>query len=133
MKILIVDDDPAMIELLQMLLAPSNAEIVSTTQSLDAVHLVEVEAPDLILLDMMMPEMDGKQTCQAIRTVSDVPVVIISAMDTPSLVAEVLNAGADDYLIKPVSSGILTARINKLMRRVRANAEINNISVEMNL
>lgn len=133
MKILIVDDDPAMIELLQMLLATSNAEIVSTTQSLDAVRLVEVEAPDLILMDMMMPEMDGKQTCQAIRTISDVPVVIISAMDTPSLVAEVLNAGADDYLIKPVSSGILTARINKLMRRVRANAEINNISVEMNL
>jgi DNA-binding response OmpR family regulator len=122
-----------MIELLQMLLATSNAEIISTTQSLDAVHLVEVEAPDLILMDMMMPEMDGKQTCQAIRTISDVPVVIISAMDTPSLVAEVLNAGADDYLIKPVSSGILTARINKLMRRVRANAEINNISVEMNL
>ncbi len=133
MKILIVDDDPAMIELLQMLLAPTNAEIIATTYSVEAVNLVQNEAPELILLDLMMPEMDGKQTCQAIRAISDVPVVIISAMDTPGLVAEVLNAGADDYLIKPVSSSMLTARINKLMRRVRANAEFNSISVEMNL
>lgn len=72
--------------------------------------------PDLILLDLWMPEMDGRQVCKAIRNSSSVPILILSALDTPDTIAEVLNAGADDYLVKPVSQNILHAYLRKFTR-----------------
>ena len=89
--------------------------------------LAKNESPDVIILDLMMPEMDGYQVCNAIRPFSSVPILILSAFDMPGMVSKALDAGADDYLIKPVASSILIAHLNNLVRR--ANAPIMNGSV----
>ncbi len=70
----------------------------------------------------MMPEMDGWEVCKAIREFSNLPILILSALDNPGMVAAALDAGADDYLIKPVPSGVLIAHINNLLRRSRLEA-----------
>jgi DNA-binding response OmpR family regulator len=68
----------------------------------------------------MMPGMDGWQVCSEVRSFSDVPILILSALDSPGMVASALDAGADDYLVKPVPSGVLLAHLNNLVRRALA-------------
>ncbi|GAP20199.1 response regulator transcription factor [Leptolinea tardivitalis] len=116
MRILIIDDDPASTELIRILLASFPAEVISTNLPAEGIDLAKKLKPDLILLDLWMPEMDGRQVCKAIRRSSSVPILILSALDSPETIAEVLDAGADDYLIKPVSQNILHAYIKKFLR-----------------
>jgi DNA-binding response OmpR family regulator len=120
MKILVIDDDPAMTELLRLLLLPTQSTIITCNSGCEGVKLVEAEHPELVILDLMMPEMDGCQVCQSVRKFSDLPILILSALDNPGMVAKALDAGADDYLIKPVPSGVLIAHINNLIRRAHA-------------
>jgi len=75
--------------------------------------------PDIVLLDYMLPGMDGMETTQQIRKVTKAPILILSVLDDPATLARALDAGADDYLIKPVSRGVLIAQINNLVRRYR--------------
>lgn len=117
MKILIIDDDPAMIELLTMLLETTAAELISSETGKGGVELVRQDSPDIIILDLMMPEMDGWQVCKEVRAFSDIPILVLSALDSPGVVATALDAGADDYLIKPVPSGVLIAHLNNLLKR----------------
>lgn len=119
MKILVIDDDPAMTELLKLLLQSSTANVHTVNSSLEGIHAASALSPDVIILDLMMPEIDGWQVCQTIRKTSNVPILILSALDTPGMVAKALDAGADDYLIKPVPTGVLVAHLNTLMRRAR--------------
>lgn len=116
MNILVIDDDPAMTELLELLLQPTNSTVVSAHTGMDGIAITRQNPPDVILLDLMMPEMNGWQVCKEIRTFSTVPILILSALDNPGMVAAALDVGADDYLIKPVPSGVLIAHINKLVR-----------------
>ncbi len=116
-KILAIDDDPAMTELLKILLEANNFEIITSNSSVEGIELVKKIQPDIILLDLMMPEMDGRETCQEIRRFSNTPILIISALDNPGTVANTLDAGADYYLIKPVPSSLLIAHIKNLTRR----------------
>ena len=74
-------------------------------------------SPDIIILDFMMPEIDGAMAVKTIRTFSEVPILILSALDNPGMVVQALDAGADDYLIKPVPSSVLIAHIRTLVRR----------------
>jgi two-component system KDP operon response regulator KdpE len=124
MKIIVIDDDPAMTELLQLLLQPTSSEIYTANSGPVGIDLIQNHKPDVVVLDLMMPDMDGWQVCKKIREFSDVPVLVLSALDNPGVVAEALDAGADDYLIKPVASGVLIAHINKLLRR--PNGATNN-------
>jgi two-component system KDP operon response regulator KdpE len=78
--------------------------------------------PDVIILDLMMPDMDGYEVCAKIRDFSIVPILVLSALDMPGMVSKALDAGADDYLIKPVTSSILIAHLNNLVRRANAPA-----------
>jgi DNA-binding response OmpR family regulator len=117
MKILVIDDDLAMIDLLKLLLEPASFNIVTATNGEDGIRLTKEESPDLITLDLLMPEMNGWEVCEEIRKFNPVPILILSALDNPGMVAKALNAGADDYLIKPVASNTLLAHINKLIRR----------------
>ena len=119
MKVLIVDDDPAMSDLIKLLLAPSQYEVVSASNGLDGINLAKQFNPDIVLLDLMMPEMTGSQVCKRIRKFSSVPIIMMSALDNPALVVDALDAGADDYLIKPVPNRVLTAQLEKLARRQR--------------
>jgi DNA-binding response OmpR family regulator len=117
MKILVIDDDQAMTDLLEILLEPLSSEVIKANVGLDGVELAKENHLDVVILDLMMPDVDGWQICKQIRDFSQVPILILSALDNPGLIAEALNVGADDYLIKPVTKGMLIARINKLMRR----------------
>lgn len=120
MNILVIDDDPAMTELLKILLQSLCAKIHTAFNGQQGVELCEKEKPDVVILDLMMPEPDGWQVCTTIRKTSQVPILILSALDNPGLIARALDAGADDYLIKPVSSSMLIAHIQNLLRRSRA-------------
>lgn len=117
MRILIIDDDPAGTDLLEMLLAPSNAVIRRACDGESGIALAIEFKPELILLDYLMPGLDGLQTTKELRKFSKAPILILSVLDDPSILAKVLNHGADDYLVKPVSREILFAHINNLMRR----------------
>ncbi len=117
MKIIVIDDDPAMTELLQLLLQTASSEIFTANSGPVGIDLIRSKNPDVVILDLMMPDMDGWQVCKRVREFSDIPILVLSALDNPGIVAEALDAGADDYLIKPVASGVLIAHINKLLRR----------------
>jgi DNA-binding response OmpR family regulator len=119
MKILVVDDDPAMTELLKLILQSETASVFTANSGLDGINIAKSTEPDVVILDLMMSEMDGWKFCEIIRETSTVPILILSALDSPGLVARALDAGADDYLIKPVPSGVLVAHLNTLMRRAR--------------
>ena len=119
MKILVIDDDPAMTDLLKLLLEPASSDILTANSGPDGILLAQTKTPDVIILDLMMPDMNGWQVCKAVREFSKVPILILSALDSPGLVAAALDAGADDYLIKPVPSNVLMAHIQNLVRRTR--------------
>lgn len=117
MKILVIDDDPAMTDLMKLVLEPMQAEIHIANSAQEGIVLARRCSPEVILLDLVMPDMCGREVCGEIRKFSATPILILSALDNPSLIAEALNAGADDFLIKPVANSILLAHIQKLMRR----------------
>jgi DNA-binding response OmpR family regulator len=117
LRILIIDDDPAGIDILEMILAPINAVTRRACNGESGIVLAADFNPDLILLDYMLPGLDGLQTTKALRKITQAPIIILSVLDNPVLLAKVLNQGADDYLIKPVSREILLAHINNLVRR----------------
>lgn len=117
MNILVIDDDPAMTELLRLLLQSTAYNVTTSNSGREGVLLCKETSPDIIILDLMMPEMDGWAVCHAVRRFSNIPILILSALDSPAMIARALDAGADDYLVKPVPVGTLIARINALARR----------------
>ena len=116
-KVLIIDDDPAMTELVTLLLKTHGLDAYMANSGEEGIHLINKLAPDVVILDLMMPGMDGWQVCSQVRSFSSIPILILSALDSPGLVARALDGGADDYLVKPVPSGVLIAHLNTLVRR----------------
>ena len=115
--VLTIDDDTAITELLAMLLRTHGFEVVTANTGEEGIKAINDTKPHVVVLDLMMPGMDGWQVCKRVRAFSNVPIVILSALDDPALIASALDAGADDYLVKPVSSSILVAHLNRLIRR----------------
>jgi DNA-binding response OmpR family regulator len=115
--ILIVDDDKGITDLLTMLLKNHGFNISAANTAADGLEYMKNNTPDLIILDMIMPDMNGWEACKAIRAVSNVPILILSPLDDPRMIASILDAGADDFLIKPVPSSVLVAHMKKLIRR----------------
>ena len=115
--VLTIDDDPAITELLSVLLKASGFGVLTANSGAIGLEMIKEHSPSIVVLDLMMPDMDGWQVCKAARAFSSCPILILSALDEPSIVASVLDIGADDYLVKPVSSSILVAHLNKLARR----------------
>jgi len=116
-KVLAIDDDIAMTELLILLLKSHGFEVLMANNGEDGVKLIREQTPDIVLLDLIMPGMDGWEVCKTVRLFSDLPIVILSALDNPRMIANILDAGADDYLIKPVPSGVLIAHLIRLVKR----------------
>ncbi len=116
-KVLAIDDDNAITELLAMLLRTHGYEVLTANSGEEGIRLIQEKSPDIVVLDLMMPGMDGWQVCKQVRTFSNVPIVILSALDDPAMIASALDAGADDYLVKPISSTILVAHLSRLIRR----------------
>ena len=117
MKVLSVDDDIAMTELTAMLLQTHGFHVLTANFARDAIQIVREKQPHAVILDLMMPDMDGRQVCRIIREFSNVPIIILSALNDPETVASALDSGADDYLVKPVPSDVLAAHLNRLIKR----------------
>lgn len=116
-KLLVIDDDSAVTDLLSLLLKSQGFEVFATNNSAEGLSMIRELQPDLVVLDLMMPEMDGWEVCRSVRQFSQVPIIILSALNDPSMIASVLDAGADDYLTKPTPSRVLVAHINRLAKR----------------
>ena len=119
-NVLIIDDDHAVTDLLIMTLEPQNFEVHTINSGSGGVEMVREINPDVVIVNLLMPGKDGWQVCREIRTFSQVPILILSGLDKPGMVERALDAGADEYLLKPVPTSVLTARLNTLVRRARA-------------
>ena len=119
MKILIVDDDPDVVEIVTLCcnLRWPDAHVISVATGEDALTHVEQDKPDLVLLDIVLPDMDGFKVCQEIREFSDVPVVMLSARDTEVDKVRGLEMGADDYTTNPFSHLELRAPVRRVFPR----------------
>ncbi len=121
--ILVVDDDVAILWLISTLLKHNGFEAVTTPSPTEALRLAQEHKPDLVLLDVMMPEMDGWEACRRLREFTDAPVVFITAKGAIADVVKGLEIGGDDYLVKPFDNHELVARIKAHLRRRRAGQE----------
>lgn len=117
---LLIDDDPDLSVMLRTLLRGQDFEIRAVFNGKEGVEACREMNPDVLILDLLMPEMDGWQVCEQIREFSAVPILILSALGAPGSVARALDAGADDYLIKPVHASLLASRLRTLVRRQAA-------------
>ena len=115
--VLLIDDDPDLAIMLRTLLRGQDIQIRAIFNGEDGIKACRDEQPDVIILDLLMPRMDGWEVCEKIREFCDVPILILSAIGSPGSVARALDAGADDYLIKPVHASLLASRLRTLMRR----------------
>ena len=114
LKILSIDDEPSITLLLSVLLGTYGMEVITANSGKDGLQLFRAEAPDLVLLDVMMPEMNGLEVCQAIRSFSNVPIIGFSAISDPQQIDNALKTGFNDFLEKPSSTETLVAHIHEL-------------------
>jgi DNA-binding response OmpR family regulator len=122
-RILIVDDEPRYLRLLEANLRTEGYEVASAQDGVQAVDIFSSQPIDLILLDIMMPRMDGFSTCQRIREYSNVPIIMLTAKGEEQDRVRGLDLGADDYLVKPFSATELLARVRAVLRRSQIPAE----------
>ena len=121
--ILLVDDDPQIIRFVRANLEAAGYRLLTSTDPLDALELVDLEMPDMIILDVMMPGIDGYEFCQRIREFSNMPIIMLTARDETQDKVKGLSLGADDYLTKPFSIQELLARVEAVMRRGKSPEE----------
>ena len=129
--ILIVDDEPDIIEILRYNLEKEGYKTYSATNGLEAVAKAESILPDLILLDVMLPDMDGIQTCETIRSkpeLRDTLIAFLTARSEDYSEIAGFQAGADDYITKPIRPKVLISRIQSLLKRTRQQVDTNIIS-----
>ena len=121
-KILLVDDEERMLRLLDLFLSPRGYFCMKATSGLEALKLIEQKEFDIILLDVMMPSMDGWDTCYQIRQISNVPIIMLTARNQNYDMVKGLTMGADDYITKPFDEHVLVARIEAILRRTKKMA-----------
>ncbi len=115
--ILVIDNDPSTSAVFKKLLESKDYQVLTSNSSKESLDIVQRVMLDLIILDLLMPEMDGWQLCKAIRELTRTPILIISAIESPEIITKTLDLGADDYLVKPISSFTLLAHVKNLVRR----------------
>ena len=128
--ILVIDDEPQIVEICSDYIRAAGYDVLSANDGMAGLKLAQKEKPDLIVLDLMMPEMDGLDVCRAIRRESDVPIIMLTARveETDKLIG--LELGADDYITKPFSPRELVARIRVVLRRIikDVNSDVIRVS-----
>jgi two-component system KDP operon response regulator KdpE len=122
--VLVVDDEPRMIRFIRMNLELERYRVIEAANGLEALEQVRDQLPDLVLLDVMMPELDGFETLQLLREISTVPVIILTAKRDEDDIVRGLELGADDYITKPFSPRELTSRVNAVLRRAALPAPV---------
>ncbi|MGI6236732.1 MAG: response regulator [Candidatus Excrementavichristensenella sp.] len=129
-KILIAEDDAAISRLLKTLLKAQNYDVLETTTGEGALAVISSHCPDLVLLDLGLPDMDGTQIIRSIRKWTKIPIIVVSARSDEEDKAMALDMGADDYLAKPFGSIELLARIRTALRHTRTTAEDEGIALD---
>jgi two-component system KDP operon response regulator KdpE len=123
-RILVVDDEEQILRALRRALVARGYEVVTAADGLDAVAEAEGAAPDLVVLDLNLPDIDGLEVCERIRSWSQVPILILSVREDEAGKVRALDLGADDYLTKPFSIEELLARVRALLRRSRTEESV---------
>ncbi len=124
--ILVVDDDIRMLRMMKRMLELESFQTITANNGEAALRVFEKENPDLVLLDIMMPDMNGYTVCQHIREFSDVPIIMVTAMGDDKQKVEGLDTGADDYVTKPFSASELAARVRAILRRTGSQERQSN-------
>jgi two-component system KDP operon response regulator KdpE len=122
-RILICDDDPQILRALRVILRDAGYEVVPSETGEEALDRAAVRPPQAAILDLMLPGIDGVEVCQRLREWSDMPILVLSAVDEESEKIRALKLGADDYVTKPFAPGELLARLEALLRRAGPQAE----------
>lgn len=127
MKILIIDDEEAIRDSLSQKLTREGFQVVTASNGLEGLRAFHTERPDLVIVDIVMPEMDGLTVCQRIREIAETPIMMLSAQAIKEEdIVEGLSAGADEYVVKPIRMKEFIARVHALLRR----AQMSSIELE---
>ncbi|KAF0110199.1 MAG: Uncharacterized protein FD147_1820 [Chloroflexi bacterium] len=127
-RILVVDDEPDTITLLKHIFINDGFNVAGAFSGKEAIKKITEINPSLVILDLLMPEMDGAQTFDAIRNILDVPVIMLSAVNRKEEIVSMLQKGADDYITKPFNSAEVTARVHAVLRRAEKPIVLNVLS-----
>jgi len=119
-RILIVDDELSIIKFLRATLKAENYEVLAAMDGVEALQTIEMELPDLVILDIMMPRVDGFEVCHRLREWSQIPIIMLSARGDEGDKVKCLELGADDYITKPFGTIELVARVRAVLRRTKA-------------
>jgi DNA-binding response OmpR family regulator len=119
LKVLVADDEPAMVGVIGAILGGAGHRIIAAYDGREAIRRFEDEHPDLVLLDLAMPGVDGADVCRRIRAAGDTPIIVVSGESDLGVTVELLDAGADDYVRKPFRAAELLARTRSVVRRHR--------------
>jgi two-component system phosphate regulon response regulator PhoB len=130
MKILVVDDEADIRELVRLNLAREGYEVLDCETGEQALSLSRAQVPDLIVLDLMLPGMDGLEVCRRLKTeprTAPIPIVILTAKGEEADIVAGLEVGADDYVVKPFSGKVLVARVRRLLRKASQPADEHSV------
>lgn len=130
-KILLIDDDIELCKIIDLALTKTGLDVEVSHDAVGGIQKAYAIRPDVILLDVMMPGMDGWQACERFREMTDTPIIFLSALGSQDEVVKGLTIGADDYIVKPVSTQELTARINAVLRRTSQSSASTSTSTPM--
>jgi two-component system KDP operon response regulator KdpE len=129
--ILIVDDEPRMIQFIRMNLELEGYRVIQAHNGLEALDKVRDELPDLVILDVMMPDLDGFETLRLLRETSEVPVIMLTVKSEEDDIVRGLKLGADDYVTKPFSPRELSSRVEALLRRAETPAPLEKTAIKI--
>ena len=128
-RIVLIEDDVEIRRLAAVALSEKGHDVESAARALDGLELAVKGSPDLVVLDLGLPDIDGTELLRMIRAVSQVPVIVITARGADETVVSTLDSGADDYLVKPFSMQQLEARVRAVLRRRKGAAAANRLTV----
>ena len=123
-RILVVDDEPSIRKFLRANLEAKDYKVLTAADGAEALQTIEMELPDLVILDIMMPKMDGFEVCRQLREWSQIPIIMLSARGDENDKVKCLELGADDYITKPFGASELIARVRAVLRRTEAAGSI---------
>jgi DNA-binding response OmpR family regulator len=129
-RVLVIDNDNATTEMFKLILEPNEFEVHVVNSGPEGIERTRIFNPDVVVLDLLMPDMNGSEVCKEIRSFSQVPILVLSAVSKPGMVAQALDEGADDYLLKPITSSVLIARLKRLVWRARAEQAANGKNIK---
>lgn len=118
-KVLVVDDEPQIRSILKLYLAENEYDVLTAGDGQSALEAVDRDMPDVVVLDVMLPDMDGLEVCRRIRKKRDIPIIYVSSLQQSETIVQGLELGGDDYVTKPFDPNELVARLNAVLRRTR--------------